>query len=176
MGLLWNKPSDAWLNIWNLKPETRKEAFRQLENEGKIIPVHVEGIRDVLYCRAEDAALLEEVQQENTYRARCEVIAPLDCMMWDRKLIRALFGFEYSWEIYTPQEKRKFGYYVLPMIYGERFVGRVEAVRDEKTSTLIVKNIWYEDGVKQTKALRSAVERCMKRLAKFNLCENVKYE
>lgn len=176
VGLLWNKPSDAWLNIWDLKPANRQEIFRQLEAEGKIIPVRVEGLRDVLYCRSEDAALLEEVQKDNTYRPRCEVMAPLDCILWDRKLIRALFGFEYSWEIYTPQEKRKFGYYVLPMVYGERFAGRVEAVRDEKTSTLIVKHVWFEDGVKQTKALQNAAENCLKRLMKFNLCSNIRYE
>ena len=113
--------------------------------------------------------------QGKKYKPRCELIAPLDCVMWDRKLIKVLFGFDYTWEIYTPANKRKYGYYVLPMIYGDQFVGRIEAVNDRKTKTLNVKNIWYEDGVRHTKALVSAVDDCIKRFAKFNECDTVSY-
>ena len=176
VGLLWNRPSDAWLNIWGLKAEQRSEAFRQLLEEGRILAVQAEGLKDTLYCRAEDEELLQEILREEKYTPRCELIAPLDCMMWDRKLIRALFGFDYSWEIYTPADKRKYGFYVLPLIYGEQFVGRVEAVNDTKTQSLLVKNIWYEDGIRQTKKLQAAVTGCLRRFAKFNECENVLYD
>ena len=59
-------------------------------------------------------------------KARLEFLAPLDPMLWDRKLIEAIWNYQYSWEIYTPAVKRKYGYYVLPVVYGDRFIGRIE--------------------------------------------------
>lgn len=173
VGLLWNRPSDAWLNIWGLKSAQRSAAFNQLLLEGSILDVSVDGLRDVLYCRAEDAALLDTVLADAPHKPRCELIAPLDCLLWDRRLIRALFGFDYTWEIYTPAEKRKYGFYVLPLLFGERFAGRVEAAVDRKSQTLTVKNIWYEDGVRQTKKLAAALEGCLKRFSRFNGCGRI---
>jgi len=90
--------------------------------------------------------------------------------MWDRKLIKTLFNYHYSWEIYTPPQNRKYGAYVLPILYGDRFIGRIEAVRESKAKTLIVKNIWYEEGFKQTKKQKTMLDSCIKRLASFNDC------
>lgn len=174
VGLLWNRPSDAWLNIWGLDSEKRKRAFAALQEEGKILPVRVEGIRDELYIPAADAHLFEEAQA--IQKGRCEVIAPLDPMMWDRKLIKKLFDFDYSWEIYTPESKRKYGYYVLPLIMDDGFFGRAEAVADEKADRLVVRHVWPEAGVKDTLQSRERIHGCMKRLARFNGCSEVVYE
>ncbi len=173
VGLLWNCSSDAWLNIWGLKSQQRNDVFRELLNEGRILEIRVEGLKDFLFCRSEDLTLIEIILQNKKFKPRCELIAPLDCMMWDRKLIRALFGFEYTWEIYTPAVKRKYGFYVLPLLYGDSFIGRVEAVADKKTSILTIKNIWYEENVKQTERIQTAIEKCMTRFAKFNECDHV---
>ena len=171
LGLLWNKPSDAWLNIGGLKAADRDEIFAQLLAEGKILPLEVEGIRETLYCLASDAALLDEIRQDPPLRARCELLAPLDNMLWDRKLISALFGFDYKWEIYTPETQRKHGYYVLPILYGDRLIGRIEPVCDRKAGRLSIKNIWYEDGVKPTGKSETALAACLRRFAKFNQVE-----
>ncbi|GIP22262.1 winged helix-turn-helix domain-containing protein [Paenibacillus sp. J22TS3] len=173
VGLLWNRASDAWLNIWGLKAAQRNEAFRQLLDEARIVAVAVEQIKDTLYCRAEDLPLIEAVLQNPEPKPRCELIAPLDNLIWDRKLINELFGFDYTWEIYTPAIKRKFGYYVLPLLYGENFIGRAEIIAERKTGTLVVKNIWYENGVKQTKQLQTALNSCLQRFALFNGCETI---
>ena len=90
--------------------------------------------------------------------------------MWDRKLIEALWDYQYSWEIYTPQEKRKYGYYVLPMLCGDRFVGRIEPKADRKAGTLAVSRIWLEPGVRQTKKLTAQIDRAVQRLARANGC------
>lgn len=173
VGLLWNRPSDAWLNIWGFKAPQRNEVFRQLLSEGRILELQVEGLKDVCFIRREDLPFVETVIQQDEFKPRCELIAPLDCMMWDRKVIRALFGFDYTWEIYTPAIKRKYGFYVLPLLYGENLIGRVEAVVNKKENTLTIKNIWYEDGVKQTKKLQTVVNGCLKRFAKFNECDTI---
>lgn len=173
VGLLWNRASDAWLHIWGLKANERNEAFRQLLSDANILAVTVEHIKDVLYCRSEDLPLIEAVLRNPKPQYRCELIAPLDCFIWDRKLINQLFGFDYTWEIYTPAAKRKFGYYVLPLLYGESFIGRVEAVAERKTRSLVIKNIWFEDGVKPSKSLRKALDDCIKRFAAFNGCDTI---
>jgi uncharacterized protein YcaQ len=172
VGLIWNRPSDAWLNIWGLDNKIRDIIFRTLCEDGAITALSVEGFNDPLYCRSDDIPLIETVLKNPKPKPRCELIAPLDPLLWDRKLIKKLFNFEYSWEIYTPPQKRKFGVYVLPLLFGEQFAGRIEAVCDRKTKTLLVKNIWYEDGIKPSKALQTAADNCLKRFAKFNECDN----
>lgn len=173
VGLLWNRASDAWLHIWGLKANERNEAFRQLLSDASILAVTVEHMKDTLYCRTEDWPLMEAVLCNPEPSYRCELIAPLDNLIWDRKLINELFGFDYTWEIYTPAAKRKFGYYVLPLLYGESFIGRVEAVAERKTKRLVIKNIWFEDGVKQSKSLRKALDSCIKKFALFNGCDSI---
>lgn len=176
VGLLWNRASDAWLNIWGLKAAQRNEVFHQLLQESSIVAVAVEQMKDTLYCLAEDLPLIEEVLQNQEPKLRCELIAPLDNFIWDRKLINKLFDFDYTWEIYTPAIKRKFGYYVLPILYGESFIGRAEIIADRKTGTLVVKNIWYENGVKQTTQLQTALNSCFQRFALFNGCVTISTE
>ncbi|MCL1858444.1 MAG: winged helix DNA-binding domain-containing protein [Oscillospiraceae bacterium] len=175
VGLIWNRPSDAWLYICRSDNQIRNKIFQELLNENKIIEISVDGLKDILYCQIEDMKLIEYVLQNPELKPRCELIAPLDCFMWDRKLIKSLFDFEYSWEIYTPPNKRKYGVYVLPMIFGENFIGRIDASAERKEKNLIIKNIWYENNIKQTKELKSAVENCLRRFAKFNECENIKF-
>ena len=170
VGLLPNRRSDAFLGI-PMTTEQRNLAFAALEREGKILPVRVEGLKPVLYARAEDRELLEDVLQNDApLKARCAFLAPLDPFLWDRTLIEAIFGFRYTWEIYTPADKRKYGYYVLPIVCGACFVGRIEAAADYKAGTLLVKHIWLEDGVRSTKKLTQAIETAVRRFARFHQC------
>ena len=173
LGLLWNSASSAWLNIDGLSVDTRNQVFDALLNEGKIAVLTIEGIRSKFYFDVKDTHIIEDVLSNRSLKSRCELIAPLDPFLWDRKLIKKIFGFEYSWEIYTPADKRKYAAYVLPLLYGEQFIGRVEAVCERKTQTLVIKNIWYENGVKSTKKLDKTINACMKRFATFNDCKNI---
>ncbi len=172
VGLLWNRPSDAWLGL-SLKAQQRQNAFERLLSEEKITAVCVDDGKDAFYLHTADLPLLEKAVSDEKSRPRCELLAPLDCMMWDRKVIKALFGFDYSWEIYTPAAKRRYGAYVLPMLYGERFIGRVEGIADRKAKTLVVRNVWYEPDVRQTKMINKAVSDCLTRFAAFNDCQSV---
>ena len=170
VGLLWNRNSTAWLGI-NMTTEQRNASFDRLEKEGVITPVQVEGIRFPLYMLTEDLPLLESVTAgQASLKPRLEFLAPLDPMLWDRKLIEALWGYQYSWEIYTPVIKRKYGYYVLPMLWGDRLIGRIEPKADRKAKILTVQNVWLEPGVRRTKKLSGQIDRAVQRLAKFNGC------
>ncbi|MBQ3270300.1 MAG: YcaQ family DNA glycosylase [Clostridia bacterium] len=175
VGMLWNRRSDAWLGI-AMTTDQRNAAIEALEARGEIMRAEVEGIRAPLYCLAEDAPRLEAVRDDAIdARPRLEFLAPLDPMLWDRKLVEALWDYHYKWEIYTPADQRKFGYYVLPVLWGDRLVGRIEAAAERRTGTLVVKHIWYEDGVRRTKKLAAAIEGAVRRLAKFNDCGLVEY-
>ena len=168
--LLWNRRSDAWLGI-GMTSEQRESVFAQLEQEGAVTAVQVEGLRFPLYALSEDLPLLESVLSgQSDAAARLEFLAPLDPMLWDRNLIEALWDYQYSWEIYTPAAKRKYGCYVLPMLYGNRFIGRIEPKADRKTETLTVNGLWFEPGVRQTKKLSGLIDRAVLRLAAFNSC------
>ena len=176
VGLLWNRRSDAWLGM-DMSTEERNRAFAELEKKGRICEVRTEGIRFPLYLLSEDLPLLESVLDDTADRKpRLEFLAPLDPMLWDRKLIEALWDFQYSWEIYTPREKRRYGYYVLPVLYGEKLIGRMEAVAERKTQSLEVRHIWYEEGVRQTAKLRTAMEGAVKRLAAFNDSTEIRWD
>ena len=170
VGLLWNRNSTAWLGI-NMTTEQRSASFDRLEKDRVIIPVQVEGIRFPLYMLTDDLPLLESVTADQaSLKPRLEFLAPLDPMLWDRKLIEAVWGYRYSWEIYTPVVKRKYGYYVLPVLWGDRLIGRIEPKADRKAKTLTVQNVWLEPGVRRTKKLSGQIDRAVQRLARFNGC------
>ncbi|MBQ6222769.1 MAG: YcaQ family DNA glycosylase [Solobacterium sp.] len=169
VGMLWNKNSNAFLGIHDLTTENRNQIFSVLEESGEITKVLVEGIRIPFYILTEDLPLLEQARDNTLISHRCEFLAPLDPFLWDRDLIEKIFGFKYSWEIYTPQDKRKYGYYVLPLLYGDKLIGRIEPViRDGK---LAVNGLWLETKIRMTKKLEHALCQRLKKFAKFNECE-----
>lgn len=170
VGLLWNRRSDAWLGV-EMTAEQRDAAFERLEKAGDVMAMRVEGLRSPLYMLSADRPELAAVMADRTpLKERLEFLAPLDPMLWDRKLIEALWGYRYSWEIYTPADKRKYGYYVLPVLYGDRFIGRIEPKADRQEKTLTVRNLWLEPGVRETRKLSEKIESAARRLARFNEC------
>lgn len=158
VGLLWNRRSDAFLGISGMKSKERQAAFQLLEERDEILSVFVEGIKEPLYLRKEDEALLYEVREEEK---KVSFLAPLDNLLWDRKLIKELFGFEYIWEVYKPKEERKYGYYVLPVLYGDRFVARFEPSFDKKNRVLRILNWWWEPGVVVTREMKETIKEAL---------------
>lgn len=172
-GLLWDRNSPAFLGL-DMNAAQRKNALNRLSASGVILPVQVEGIKAAFYYLAVDEPLLRSVLDgELDRKPRMAFLAPLDPMLWDKAMIAALWDFQYSWEIYTPADKRKYGYYTLPILYGERFVGRIEPAADRKNGVLRVKGLWWEPGVRQTKKLQAALLQALKRFAAFNECDTV---
>jgi uncharacterized protein YcaQ len=166
VGLLWNRPSDAWIGIRGMKSLERNEAFAKLAEEGRIVAVEVEGLQHSLYMRSADMGIMERVLAEDRPNERASVLAPLDNLIWDRQLIRELFDFEYRWEVYKPAAERKYGYYVLPVVYGDRIVARFDPVKHRKNAPLEIRNWWWEDGVDTDDArMAKSIQRCLERFA-----------
>ncbi|XEC92634.1 winged helix-turn-helix domain-containing protein [Paenibacillus tarimensis] len=168
IGLLWNKSGDAWIGMGKIKSDKRKTSFRRLAENGDIVRISIQGIDDPLYARTED---LDRYKRDNACcgltAPRASILAPLDNLLWDRRLVKAIYDFEYIWEVYKPASQRKYGYYVLPVLYGDRFVARFEPGRDKKTGALVVKNWWWEPGVKQTEELLVEIGRCFQRFMQY---------
>ena len=176
VGMLWDKNSPAFLGI-NLPAEKRRGALAQLEASGFIRPVQVEGMKTrFFYCSKDDALMRNVLEGQADLKPRMEFLAPLDPLLWDKTLIKALWDYQYSWEIYTPAEKRKYGYYTLPILSGERFIGRIDTAVDRKNGILRVNGIWWEDGIRQTKKLQATLDQTLLRFCKFNNCQRVEFE
>ncbi len=130
------------------KTADRKRRVATLIDRGLLVPVTVEGVKGTRHVLASERTHLDATKLGKKLRAKPTVtfLAPLDPLMWDRRLVRDLFGFDYVWEVYTPVEKRAFGYYVLPMLFGDRLVGRIEPRFDKKTKRLLFAAAWTEQG------------------------------
>jgi uncharacterized protein len=117
----------------------------RLVEEGRLVPVEVDGLKHTRYIVAEDETTLAQTADPSGLGPPgASFLAPLDPLAWDRRMLRELFGFDYLWEVYVPEKKRRWGYYVLPILFGDRFVGRIEPRLDRKAKALTILGIWFE--------------------------------
>jgi hypothetical protein len=115
--------------------------------DGILIPATVEGFREVRHVLAGELPILDATAApDGAATPSVSFLAPLDHLMWDRRLVKGLFGFDYIWEVYVPAHKRRHGYYVQPILFGDRLVGRIEPRYERASRTLRIAGIWFEDG------------------------------
>jgi uncharacterized protein len=124
-------------------PEVRKALHKELVESGALVPVEIEGMRGKRFVLAEELPLLEEPPEPATSVA---FIAPFDSLLWDTKLLAGLFGFDFVWEGFFKAEKRRWGYYVLPILFGDRLVGRIEPRIERDEGVVQILGLWWEDG------------------------------
>ena len=119
----------------------------RLVDEGELLPIEVDGLKRVQYIIADEEHILDETEATDSLGdPGVSFLGPLDPLVWDRKMLRALWSFDYLWEVYVPQVKRRWGYYVLPILWGDRFVGRIEPRFDRRARTLTMAGLWFEPG------------------------------
>jgi uncharacterized protein len=107
------------------------------------VPVDVEGVRGQRFVLPEELSLLQKPPEPAPSAA---FIAPFDSLLWDNSLVASLFGFDYVWEGFFPPAKRRWGWYVLPIAFGDRLVGRIEPRIDRDRARVEVLGVWWEDG------------------------------
>jgi hypothetical protein len=150
-GTLWAGCGDAAL---------RTALRAELVADEVLAPVEVEGLRGTRFVLADELPILDaataEVRGEATGTRGggagqpggappgVAFLAPLDPLAWDRDLLLRLWDFDYRWEVYVPAAKRRWGYYVLPLLYGDRLVGRIEPRIDRRAGTLRILGLWWE--------------------------------
>jgi uncharacterized protein len=132
---------------------TKKLLLGDLVESGHLIPARVEGVRVLRHVVADELPRLRQAEAEvarglppGGVAPGVAFLGPLDPLVWDREFLRSLYGFDYVWEVYVPAAKRRWGYYVLPVLYGDRLVGRIELRADRKAGALQVLGAWWETG------------------------------
>jgi len=94
------------------------------------------------------------------------LLSPFDNLLWDRAFARRVLGFEHLIEVFKPAPQRRFGYYVMPLLWRDRIVGRADLKSERRTGALVVKSFHREPGVRPSRALDEALERALQRLRK----------
>jgi uncharacterized protein YcaQ len=125
------------------KPAVRAQ-MEHLAAEGALLPVEVEGWKEIAYLDPADLPLVGEIEAGEHQPTLTAFLSPFDNLIWDRQRVRDLFGFDYRIEMYTPATQRKHGYYLLPILHRGRLVGRLDPKADRKARTLIVRAAYLE--------------------------------
>ncbi|HEX6139695.1 MAG TPA: crosslink repair DNA glycosylase YcaQ family protein [Candidatus Limnocylindria bacterium] len=136
-------PADVIYGTGKVADRLRRTA--ELVEAGDLFAVEIEGLKGTAYVPAEERPILDATAA-SVVPPVVTFLAPLDPFVWDRRLLRELFGFDYRWEVYVPAAQRRWGYYVLPMLFGDRLVGRIEPRRDRASPDLRILGIWFQDG------------------------------
>jgi uncharacterized protein len=140
---------DVFGGIGPAKPDPRlpdypgRNALREeLVADGELVPVTVEGVSGRRFVVRDDVELLEGPPEPAPTVA---FLSPFDALVWDRRLLKSLFGFDYVWELFVPPAKRRWGWYVLPIVFRDRLVGRIEPRIDRDEARVQVLDVWWED-------------------------------
>jgi uncharacterized protein YcaQ len=164
IGIHWLRNGGGWNGHYLSDGRLRKRVFDSLEKKGLIERIEIPEINETFYICQQDMSLFYMKPEYDNY---ARVLAPLDNLLWDRTLIKRVFDFQYSWEVYLPVEKRKYGYYVLPILYQNKIIARMEPIQQKTGNPLRIKNWWWEPNIKITKKLRNATENGLKKFAEY---------
>jgi uncharacterized protein len=121
----------------------RTNLREELVERGELVPVDVEGVRGKRFVLRDEVGLLDTAPEAPPSVA---FLPPFDPLVWDRGLLASLFGFEYVWELFHPPAKRRWGWYVLPIVFRDTFVGRIEPRIERDDGRVRVLDLWWEDG------------------------------
>ena len=163
---------DIFGGLGPAKPDPRwpghpgRTALREeLVENGDLVPVEVEGVRGKRFVLRDEVGLLEAPPEPPPSVA---FLPPFDPLVWDRGLLGSLFEFDYVWELFHPPAKRRWGWYVLPILFRDRFVGRIEPRIDRAAGRVQVLGLWWEEGFEPKRAdgfvdaLRDALDAYMR--------------
>lgn len=163
IGLVRNRPGDAWLGIGHAA--ARRKAVSHLLAAGDLSLITIRETGTEYLAASGELPRLLNIEEgpggTDTDSGPVSFIAPLDNLIWDRAAIEELYGFSYRWEVYKPQHLRQYGYYVMPVLQGGRFIARCEPVFERAAGRLTFKEWWWESSSAGsevvTQAVRSAV-------------------
>lgn len=145
------------------------EVLQELHHAGVIEPLAVDGLGEDWWVRSEDV----ETLRGDDFKPRTALLSPFDNLLCDRARTEALFGFHHRLEIYVPKAKRRWGYFVLPVLDGDRLVARVDLAMDRKRNTLVAHAVHAEPKLPRGLRLPRAIARELERLAAWRGATNV---
>jgi uncharacterized protein YcaQ len=169
---------------WRRIPAPERRAIVQrLVQAGAVVPLAVEGVRREYFILAEDLERLQRIdraaRREGAKAAPDSLIRflpPLDNLLWRRERIVEFFDFDYTWEVYVPPARRRYGYYAMPVLAGDRLIGRMDPRLDRDCGRLIVRLLQLEPEVRLTRQLRRNLRRALEAFARFHRADEIEVE
>jgi len=165
--------SEIRWHIHSLSLQATRDAIAALLADGQIAEVKLAGRNDLVLYATPDT--LDEKTSPPS-EGRCRLLCPFDNLLILRDRTQWLFDFEYTLECYVPEKKRIWGYFVFPILLGDRLIGRLDPKADRKTKTLIIRSLSFEPWVIAIDDALEPVAREIARFARFNGCEQVEFE
>lgn len=166
--------SDYFRTKSGTKSGTKNRAqpdIEQLLSQGLLCEASVEGFAQPFYYHPQHAELIAQAESlQATYTC---LLSPFDPVVWDRKRALELFDFDYRIECYTPQAKRQYGYFCLPILRRGALIGRIDAKAHRKEGIFAVNSLHLEPGVRPSQALANDLAQCLLRTARWHGCEQV---
>jgi len=156
--------------FWDALKPAETTAWLQSGSRGDDAPVEeikVEGADGQWFQAFAPAELAARLTGTPEPEGRLRLLNPFDPLLRDRARLDRLFGFHYRIEVYVPAAKRQFGYYVCPLLEGDRLVGRAEAVSERSVGGLVLKAVWPEPGVRFGRDRQAKLAAELRRLARF---------
>jgi hypothetical protein len=151
-----------WIPDYYRMPKRDTPArVRELAAAGELIEVQVDGWRDAAYIHPDDLDIAQDASTGGLKPKLTTLLSPFDPLVWDRSRARVMFGFDYSIECYTPAPKRRYGYYVLPVLRRGEIVARLDAKAHRRDGTFEVRSFHLEEHVRPTDALLRDVSRAI---------------
>jgi uncharacterized protein len=139
-------------------------------NDDALVRLDITDVKRPYWMRESDVESLEQKRRKPS-ASFVRFLPPLDNLMWGRRRLEDLFGFEYRWEVYTPAARRRYGYYAMPILLGDQLIGRIDPRLDRERNVLVVKGPYLERGVRMTKPLRATLTRALTRFARWHGAE-----
>ena len=152
-----------------------KERLHELQAEGVIEKIRVEDDKAEWFIHAEDVPLLDRVEQDGFAFERTTLLSPFDNLICDRDRTARLFDFDFRIEIYTPQHKRQYGYYVLPILHGDRLIGRIDPKMDREHGRLHIHAVHAEKDAPLNRKTARAIRHAIEELATFLGATDIHY-
>ena len=162
LGLAQLGATEMWLGIQHMKSPERRSAIGRLLEAGSVKEIAIKELPGKpFFMRTSDLPTLRKAAVKPDEVPQASFLPPLDNLLWDRKLLSWIFGFDYKWEQYTPADQRKYSHYALPVLYGESFAARADLQLDRKSKTLTINNWWWEEGIKPGSAMRKSLKNAL---------------
>ena len=149
-------------------PKQLQDHMEHLKRSGEVEKHSVEGESGSYYCLPVDSSRLQELESGDFDYSGVNLFVYFDNLMWNRERVKRLFGFESKLEIYIPKEKRVYGYYHLPVLYGDRLVARLDPKMDRQNNVLIIRGYWLEEGFKPDEDYQDKLEKTLEDFARFH--------
>jgi uncharacterized protein YcaQ len=150
--------------------EKIQKALKHLIKEGGLTEINIDGIKESYYTTSDKLNILGDIKSTK----KVHILSPFDNAVIQRRRLQTFFDYDYTIECYVPAPKRIHGYFCLPILFGDRFVGRMDCKAERSKSQLIIQKLWLEDGFTPTDAFLKALAKSSDEFTVFNNCESVK--